>query len=141
MITWTTYGTWLQGEKKGYVKNGQILDPCKALHEANKKNLISEPVKFDREQKNIVEKAILSEAEKLEHKIYALAVCSNHVHLVTNCIDETIGKVTGRYKKAATAALKTNGFGGRVWTKGYDKRYCFNEKSLKDKIDYVRRHD
>jgi len=25
MVTWTTYGTWLQGEKKGYVKNGKIL--------------------------------------------------------------------------------------------------------------------
>jgi hypothetical protein len=22
MITWTTYGSWLQGEKKGYVKDG-----------------------------------------------------------------------------------------------------------------------
>ena len=23
MVTWTTYGTWVQGEKKGYVKNGK----------------------------------------------------------------------------------------------------------------------
>jgi len=25
MITWTTYGSWLQGGKRGYVKNGKIL--------------------------------------------------------------------------------------------------------------------
>jgi len=25
MATWTTYGSWLQGSKKGYVKNGTIL--------------------------------------------------------------------------------------------------------------------
>jgi hypothetical protein len=23
MVTWTTYGTWLQGEKKGFVKDGE----------------------------------------------------------------------------------------------------------------------
>jgi len=25
MITWTTYGSWLQGDKRGYVKDGKIL--------------------------------------------------------------------------------------------------------------------
>ena len=25
MVTWTTYGSWLQGDKRGYVKDGQIL--------------------------------------------------------------------------------------------------------------------
>jgi hypothetical protein len=28
---------------------------------------------------------------------------------------------------------------GRVWTKGYDKRYCFSVKDLKIRIDYVLR--
>jgi len=25
MVTWTTYGTWLEGEKKGYVKKGRVM--------------------------------------------------------------------------------------------------------------------
>ena len=29
MITWTTYGTWLQGDERGYVKDGNI---CPAFH-------------------------------------------------------------------------------------------------------------
>jgi hypothetical protein len=25
MVTWTTYGSWLPGDERGYVKDGQIL--------------------------------------------------------------------------------------------------------------------
>jgi len=44
MITWTTYGSWLQGEKKGYVKNGKILaqnDKLKSANQRQQKNLRS----------------------------------------------------------------------------------------------------
>jgi len=37
-------------------------------------------------------------------------------------------------------ALQAKGFVGRVWARGYDKRYCFDEESLKDRMDYVGRH-
>jgi len=48
-----------------------------------------------------------------------------------------------RQKNAAAfdrVALQAKGFVGRVWTRGYDKRYCFDEESLKDRMDYVGRH-
>ncbi len=48
-----------------------------------------------------------------------------------------------RQKNAAAfdrVALQAKGFVRRVWTRGYDKRYCFDEKSLKDRMDYVGRH-
>jgi hypothetical protein len=35
MITWTTYGTWLQGDERGYVKNAKIHPANKALMLAN----------------------------------------------------------------------------------------------------------
>ena len=37
MATWTTYGTWLQGNEKKYVKDGEILQADKELEEANKR--------------------------------------------------------------------------------------------------------
>ena len=37
MLTWTTYGTWLQGDARGYVKNGKILSENKGLEKANRK--------------------------------------------------------------------------------------------------------
>jgi len=35
MVTWTTYGTWLQGDRRGYVRDGQVLGEDKTLHDAN----------------------------------------------------------------------------------------------------------
>ena len=29
MVTWTTYGTWLQGDEQGYVKKGKVLGASK----------------------------------------------------------------------------------------------------------------
>jgi hypothetical protein len=37
MITFTTYGTWLQGDKRGYVKDGKEFDSNKELLDANRK--------------------------------------------------------------------------------------------------------
>jgi hypothetical protein len=39
MATWTTYGTWLQGSKKGYVKNGITLKTNPKLEKSNKELL------------------------------------------------------------------------------------------------------
>ena len=94
-------------------------------------------MKLRRDEREIVRKAIENEARRLEQEIYALTVCSNHVHIVVDNIDEPIYRTAGRYKRAGTRALRRNGFVGRVWTKGYDKRFCFDKKALEDK-DKVR---
>jgi len=36
--------------------------------------------------------------------------------------------------------LKKFGFDGKVWTKGFDKWFCFSEKDLKARVDYVNKH-
>lgn len=91
-------------------------------------------------EREIVQEAILNEANKLNHKIKAIAVCSNHVHVVIGEIEELIEEAVGRYKKAATNSLRQNGFSGRIWTNGFDKRYCFDDKELRARISYVNRH-
>ena len=141
MITWTTYGTWLQGDKRGYVKDGKVLGENPKLQNANVQSQAGNSVKLTVQQREIVRKAILSEAKKLKQKVYSMAVCSNHVHLVVEYISDPIREVVGYYKNATRVALQVKGFVGRVWTRGYDKRYCFNEKSLRARIDYVRKHN
>lgn len=140
MITWTTYGTWLQGDKRGYVKYGKVLGENKSLREANIAYQRSRAVKLKRDEREIVRKAIENEAGMLGQEIYAPSVCSNHVHVVVDNIDEPIDRTAGRYKRAGTMALRRNGFEGRVWTKGYDKRFCFDKKALREKVKYVKRH-
>jgi REP element-mobilizing transposase RayT len=137
MLTWTTYGSWLQGDERGWVKNGRVLQPDIRLYLTNKQKLKSKPVTLNESQRRLVKEAIFTEAERINHRICALAVCSNHVHIVTEPCSESIPRIVQRYKRVSTYALQKNGFNGKVWPKGYDKRYCFDVKDMGNVINYV----
>ena len=140
MITFTTYGTWLQGDERGFVTDGKTYAGNQSLADSNKQNLSKNPVRLSKTHRAIAAEAIIEKAGQLGQKILTLAVCSNHVHIVTDYIPVPIGKIVRYYKNAAQAALRRTGLSGRVWTKGFDKRYCFDEKALKSRIDYVNSH-
>ena len=141
MITWTTYGTWLQGDGRGYVKNGHTYHSNKALMQRNKKLQAQDMVKLSRNQQQVVRKAINEEAESQDQRIYALSVQSNHVHIVAKYTREPISKIVAYYKKSARLALKAAGHNGNLWTKGYDKRFCFDRAALEQRIKYVQGHN
>jgi len=140
-VTWTTYGSWLPGDERRYVANGQILAPDSKILERNKKRLKSSAVKLSKEEIKLVQQVILSEAKKIAHEILALAVCTNHVHLAARANDKLIEDIVGRYKSLTTSSLWELGRKGRIWTKGYDKRFCFSEEDLILKIHYVNKHN
>jgi len=141
MVTWTTYGTWLQGEKKGYVKNGKILAQNNKLKSANQRQLKYPTVRLNSEEKQIVENTIIEEAQRINHKIFAIAACSNHVHIVAGVSEESIEQAVHQCKYSATSALRKFGSQGKIWSKGFDKRFCFTDKELENKVRYVRSHN
>jgi hypothetical protein len=59
MITFTTYGTWLQGDERGLVKDGKIYDVNQSLADSNKQNLSKNPVKLLKTHRAITAKAII----------------------------------------------------------------------------------
>ena len=140
MVTWTTYGTWLQGDERGYVKNGKILAQNDKLRSANRRQQKYSTVRFNSEQKQIVQNSIIKEAQRINHKMFAIAVCSNHVHLVAGVSKESIEQAVHRYKYSATLALRKLGTDGKIWSKGFDKRFCFTDRELENKIKYVQSH-
>ena len=137
MITWTTYGTWLQGDNRRYVKNGRTLPRNDKLKSANQKQQKFQTVKLNSCQKHIVRKAILQEAKRVNQKIPALAVYSNHVHIAAEVSTESIEQAVHRYKYSATLALRDCGVQNKIWSKGFDKRYCFTDEELEQKIKYI----
>jgi REP element-mobilizing transposase RayT len=140
MATWTTYGTWLQGDKRGYVKNGITLGVNAQLEKTNKQLLKHDKIVIPKNLHKIVESSILKEAEQIGQRVYAITICSNHVHIVVESTNERCGYSIGRFKKAATKALREYGFVNKVWTKGYDKRYCYSKDELEARIKYVQHH-
>jgi len=141
LLTWSTYGTWLQGDERGYVKDGEVLEENIAIKLDCRKKLKSAPVRLSRNERAVIREAILEASEKFGQEILAIAVCSNHVHVVCKYADVPIGTVVGYYKNAGRMAMKRSGFEGRLWTRGYDKRFCFNEAAVAERVRYVEGHD
>jgi hypothetical protein len=140
MVTWTTYGTWLQGERKGYVKDGEVRGENVAIKKDCEKKLEHKPVRLGRKEKEIVREAIIEAAKRFKQTILAIAVYSNHVHIVCEYVDVPVDIVAGYYKNAGRVAIEKSGFKGKAWTRGYDKLFCFSEKDLRARIEYVNRH-
>jgi REP element-mobilizing transposase RayT len=140
MLTWTTYGTWLQGDRRGWMKNATIYSPNHSLEKVNRKRMKAKQVTLTKEQRMWSAQAIVTKAAQLKQKIFALAVCDNHIHLVLQNINLPIGRVVSHYKHAVRLALQRKGFNGKLWTGGFDKRYCMNDKELDGKVSYIQTH-
>jgi hypothetical protein len=93
LITWTTYGTWLQGDERGYVKNAKIYPGNKSLMKINKQSQLQDVVLLSKSQQQIVREALTEEAKLLGQHIYAMVVQSNHIHLVCDYINKPIGGI------------------------------------------------
>jgi REP element-mobilizing transposase RayT len=140
MVTWTTYGTWLQGDKRGYVKNGRILEGDQTLLELCKSLQKGRTVKLTKGEKEIARRAILSESQRIGQELEALTVCTNHLHLAVRPCDKSIERVVSMYKSIATRVLRSGGRSGPIWTTGFDKRFCFTEADLAREIEYIQNH-
>ncbi len=93
-----------------------------------------------KKEKGIVRKAMITVSKELEQVVYAVTVQSNHVHVVCGHLEKPIGNVVSYYKNAGRMALKQFGFEGKLWSRGYDVRYCYAAASLEVRIAYVEGH-
>lgn len=138
MVTWTTYGTWLQGDKRGYVKKGVTLKGNDRLELANEDLQKHDAIILTFAERDIVSKAIIAEAKKIGQTIEAIAVRSNHVHIAARPCKESIEQIVSRYKNISRMALNRK---ERIWTHGFDKQFCFSEQDFRQRIEYVEQHN
>jgi REP element-mobilizing transposase RayT len=138
MVTWTTYGTWLQGDERGYVKKGITLKGNERLEQANEDLQKNDSIILTFVDRQVVSKAIVAEAQKIGHIIEAIAVRSNHIHIAARPCEETIEQIVSRYKNISRIALNRK---ERIWTHGFDKQFCFSEQDFRQRIEYVERHN
>ena len=140
MVTCTTYGSWLQGDERGYVKQGRTCPEDNAIRQANLNALKTPPVTLIKSEQKVVYEAIVSESGLIAQKICALAVCPDHVHLAAKPCRKSIEQIVSRYKNKAMFALRKYGREGRIWTRSFDKRFCFTAEQLAARITYIRNH-
>src|SRR5438477_7556467 len=82
-LTWTTYGTWLPGDDRGWVKerHGFQLPDWKTEHEARRK-LGESPCVLNDEERRVVEDTIRCHCDCRKWSLHAVNCRTNHVHVV-----------------------------------------------------------
>ena len=83
---------------------------------------------------------MLEHSSEKGHKIFAMAVTKNHVHLLIKEHSEGPGRLSARYKNNARKGLGKKFAGKPVWTKGFDSRFCNSAEQLSSMIKYIKGH-
>ena len=139
-MTWTTYGSWLQGDKRKYSKDGEILPPNEELADANSKALTKDAVQLSFNQRRVAEEAIgnkrFNSASKFTHCRFA----QNMFTLWRNIFPSQSGLLCSDTRVVPCMRISKNGMQGRISTEKFNKRYCFDENTLQIKINYVNKN-
>jgi hypothetical protein len=127
MVTWRTYGTW--------------VDEDAYLGKKNDGKLVQPPVWLNENARTVVREAIFGEIGRQKETLLAIAVRDSHVHLVMRVTGRPVGDFVAVCKAVATQALRSAGLEGKVWATGYDKRFCYDGEALQSRVEYVMRHE
>ena len=86
-LIWTTYGTWLPGDARGWIKSGVlgVQEPDPALEQRARDMMTESEVHLAREQCAAVEQTIRKHCRIRNWVLHAVNVRSNHVHVVVTC--------------------------------------------------------
>jgi hypothetical protein len=136
MVTTTSYGTWLPGDIRGYVANGQILPHDPQVLARSKQLMSNSPVFFSAEQQDILFDALCRACDEFHYRLLHASVESWHLHWNVDHGFDPVATVVGRLKNRMRQALNV----GRIWTDGYYDRYLFTHAEIENCADYIRRH-
>jgi REP element-mobilizing transposase RayT len=106
-LTWTTYGTWLPGDERGWVKyrsGMQLPDPIVQREAAAR--MTEDACRLDQEQRRLVETTVADHCRARGWILYAVNCRSNHVHVVVAAADRHPKDVREQFKAWCTRRLK-----------------------------------
>jgi hypothetical protein len=146
-LTWTTYGTWLPGDERGWVaKPGQLRAPD-ANHKEAAQRLMTEPaLTLDVEQRCIVEDTIADHCRIRRWHLHIVSCRAQHVHVVVTAAQRHPKVVMDQLKAWCTRRLKERERSRRTgqqevrqnwWTQRGSKRWLNGAEDVEEAIRYV----
>jgi REP element-mobilizing transposase RayT len=153
-LTWTTYGTWLPGDERGFV--GSVVDgdgprirhnepgtPCDAsipaLRQAAQLQMKQSPVWLIAAQAVAVGEQFHETARYRNWELLVFSIMTNHVHLVVTVLEDPDPElILGSFKSYASRRLnQQRGTKQNWWTESGSKRRV-REANLPAVVRYVR---
>lgn len=139
-ITWTTYGTWLPGDERGWQRRGEggIKPPNELFAKMAEADMKETAFTLSLDDREIVEKTVARHCEIRGWKLHKVNARSNHVHVVVTAPGYKPETVRDQFKAWCTRKLKPNHPGReRFWTEGASCRWINHEDDLEAAIMYV----
>lgn len=142
-LTWTTYGTWLPGDERGWIKEAEGFQQpdWRRKHESRRK-LQEEPCILNGEQRVLVEATIRRHCEIRSWKLWTVSARTNHVHVVVSAtanpktiMDQLKAWCTRRLKELNSrrnCPVRIN-----WWTEDGSRRFLNDQTALEDAVIYV----
>ena len=147
LITWTTYGTWLPGDERGWVERGrgfQLPDPIRK--QEARARMTEDVCLLDKEQRRLVEKTIADHCRIRGWQLHIVNCRTNHVHAVVTA-ERDPDDVRDQFKAWGTRRLKElERSRGRPeatmrkkwWAEKGSERRLWDNASLEGAVQYVR---
>jgi REP element-mobilizing transposase RayT len=147
-IVWTTYGTWLPGDARGWIRSGAwgVQPPDAERERFAREHMAAAAVVLTHEQRALVEQTITDHCRIRGWSLHAVKARSNHVHVVVTA-DRDPDTVMEQFKSWCSRKLSdAEGLtvrvgrkaGRRHWfTEGGDKERIEDEEYLENAIRYV----
>ncbi|HQX51222.1 MAG TPA: hypothetical protein PLR25_15005 [Planctomycetaceae bacterium] len=146
-LTWPTYGTWLPGDKRGWVLYSCGEQPPDELRRRTARlRMNEEACLLDHEQRKLVEETIIQHCKIREWELFTVNCRSNHLHVVFNG-DKHPDVMRTQFKAWCIRRLKelelARGTAPEVvrenwWAERGSRRYINNANSQEAAILYVR---
>lgn len=144
-LTWTTYATHLRGHRSGstdHKRSGQgntPIPPSTRLQHRERNRLNDQSFRLCPAARSVVSDAITEHAHFKRWRILALAVQSNHVHLLISA-DTPPESVMTSCKRWATRSLRQAdllGKNARAWTRHGSTRWINDHETLQRAYHYI----
>lgn len=156
-LTWTTYGTWLPGDARGYVGNapdesGQVIRhnqvntpparPNPKLRKSVEQRLKGPPVFLHVTQADALLEQFQETTLHRHWTLGAVAIMATHLHVLIGVPgDPDPGKILGDLKSYGSRRLSRDQkrpASGTWWTTGGSKRKLDNEQVIPGVVHYIR---
>ncbi len=145
-LTWTTYGTWLPGDDRGWTRkdaSGAMKASNPLFRDAAAARMKEAAFILSTAQREIVELTIRKHCEIRNWRlhavnVHAVNVRSNYVHVVVTAAGYRSQTVRDQFKAWCSRRLKEAGImRDNFWTEGCSQRLVNSENDLEAAVVYV----
>ena len=139
-LTWTTYGTWLPGDDRGWSHKGQggPHTPNPLFVEMSRSRMTEPEFRLAVADRDIVDATIRRHCEIRNWSLHAINVRTNHVHVVVTASGNDPETVYEQFKAWCTRKLKSvHKQRENFWTERASRRWINREDDLQSAVTYV----